>query len=206
MANPNTPYGLRPYAYMSGAPYNGAVRSYYVPVGNATALFYGDPVIIAAGSSDGNGVPAVEIATAGAGGFILGVFQGITNNAGQKTITLLQNQTPYLAAGQAAYIDVCDDPFLLYAIQEDSVGGAITSDASAGANGNLIAGSGNTIYSQSGWLLDSSTVASGGSDGTKQVRLIQLLQETDNAIGNFAKWLVKLNQGISYFTAAASIT
>ena len=67
MANPNTPYGLRPYAYMSGAPYNGAVRTYYVPVGNATALFLGDPVVLITNSSDGNGIPTVEIATAGAG-------------------------------------------------------------------------------------------------------------------------------------------
>lgn len=205
MANPNTPYGIRPYAYMSGAPYNGAVRTYYVPVGNATALFMGDPVNLVAGSSDGNGVPVAEIATGGSAHQILGSFMGISNNAGRSVITLLQNQTPYLAASQAAYIYVSDDPFLLYAVQEDSVGGAVTSDNAASANANLIAGTGSTVTSQSGWLLDSSTVVHAGSDTTLQLRIIQALQEVDNTVGiSFAKWLVKINQGVSAFTNPAS--
>jgi hypothetical protein len=211
MANPNTPYGLRPYAYMSGAPYNGAARTYYVPVGNGTALYFGDPVNIVPGSSDGNGVPVCEIASAGSGHQITGVFAGITNNAGlpQNLITLQQTQTPYLAAAQAAYIYVTDDPFLLYAIQENSIGGGgaggfVTSNAAAGANGNLIAGAGSTYSSQSGWLLDSSSVEHAGSDTTLQLRLIQALQQVDNSIGLYAKWLVKINQGISAFTNPAS--
>lgn len=196
MANPNTPYGLRPYAYQSGAPYNGAVRTYYVPVGNATALYFGDPVMLVTNSSDGNGVQTAEIATAGGGAQVLGAFMGISNNAGSAVITLLQNQTPYLAASQAAYIYVCDDPFLLYAIQEDSVGGALVSGAS-GRNADLVAGSGSTVTSQSGWQLDSSTL---NTTSTLQMRIIQALQETDNAIGVNAKWLCKINNGIHPFT------
>lgn len=204
MANPNTPYGLRPYAYMSGAPYNGAVRTYYVPVGNATALYLGDPVNLVPNNSDGNGVPTAEIATAGAAHQILGAFMGISNNAGSAVITLQQTQTPYLAASQAAYIYVCDDPFLLYAIQEDSNGGAVSSNGASSANANLVAGAGSTVTSQSGWQLQSSSVGSGGSDTTKQLRIIQALQEIDNVIGTNAKWLVKINAGISAFTQSAS--
>jgi hypothetical protein len=208
MANPNTPYGLRPYAYMSGAPYNGAVRTYYVPVGNATALYFGDPLVLISNSSDGNGIPAVEIATAGEGAtnYVIGCFQGRSNNAGQATITVTQDQHPYLPAATAGYIYVCDDPFLLYAIQEDSVGGAMASGASGG-NASLVAGAGSTFDSQSGWLLDSSTLshAGGGTDPDQQLRIIQLLQQQDNAVGNFAKWLVKINDGIHPFTNPNSI-
>lgn len=196
MANPNTPYGLRPYANQSGSPYNGAVRTYYVPVGNSTALYLGDPVMIVTNSSDGNGVPTVAIATAAGGAQVLGAFMGISNNAGQSTITLLQNQTPHLAVSQAAYVYVSDDPYLLYAIQEDSVGGAMVSGAS-GRNADLIAGSGSTVTSQSGWQLDSSTLQ---TTSTLQLRIIQALQEADNAVGVNAKWLVKINAGISAFT------
>lgn len=205
MANPNTPYGLRPYAYMSGAPWGGAVRTYYVPSGNATALYLGDPVNFTY-SSDGNGIPVCEIATAGAAHQIVGAFLGISNNAGlpANVITLLQSQTPYLAASQAAYIYVSDDPFLLYAIQEDSSGGAIASNSAAGGNANLVSGSGSTVTSQSGWQLQSSSVTNTGSDGTKQLRIIQALQEVDNAIGVNCKWLVKINQAISAFTQTAS--
>jgi len=181
---------------MSGAPYNGAVRTYAVPANNGTALYFGDPVNLITNSSDGNGVQNVVIATAGATNQVLGAFVGISNNAGQTVITLLQSQTPYLAASQAAYVYVTDDPFLLYAIQEDGIGGAMVSGAS-GRNADLVSGSGSTVTSQSGWLLDSSTL---GTGSTKQLRIIQLLQEVDNAVGLSAKWLVKINQGISAFT------
>jgi len=189
MANANTPYGLRPYSYVWGAPYAGAVRVYAVPANNGTALYYGDPVKLITNSSDGNGVQNVVIGTAAGGAYTLGSFMGIANNAGQTTIPVLQNQTPYLAASQAAYVYVVDDPFVLYAIQEDSLGGAMVSGAS-GRNADLIAGSGSTVTSQSGWLLDSSTLQ---TTNTLQLRIIQLLQEVDNAVGTYAKWLVKLN-------------
>lgn len=203
MANANTPRGLKPIAYESGAPYNGAGRVYYVPVGNGTALYYGDPVNIVANSADANGIPVAEIATAGSGHQILGAFQGIANNAGPLVIPVLQSQTPYLAAGQAAYIYVCDDPTLLYEVQEDSVGGAMVAGA-GGGNANLVAGAGSTVTSFSGWQLQSSSLSQGGADTTKQLRIIQMLQRVDNAVGVNAKWLVKINQGISAFTNPAS--
>lgn len=200
MANPNTPYGLRPYSYESGAPYNGAVRTYYVPSGNGTSLFLGDPVINITNSSDGNGIQTVEIASAASTNPILGAFMGISNNAGTATIPLLQSQTPYLASGQAAYIYVCDDPFLLYAIQEDGIGGAMVSGVS-GQNASLVSGSGSTVTSQSGWQLDSSTVTT----SSLQMRIIALLQEVDNAVGLSAKWLTKINFGYHPFLNATGI-
>jgi|HubBroStandDraft_1064217.scaffolds.fasta_scaffold16794_2 hypothetical protein len=194
MANTNAPFGIRPYAYRSGAPYNGAVRTYYVPVGNATALYFGDPVVLITNSGDGNGVQTVEIATAGSTSgisltyAILGSFQGISNNAGQTTIPLLQSATPYLPASTAAYIYVADDPTLLYIGQEDSVGGALASGA-AGRNVSLVAGAGSTVTSQSGWQLQSSSL----NTTALQFRLIQLLQESDNAQGTNARWLGFIN-------------
>ena len=203
MANSNAPFGLRPVAYMSGAPYNGAARVYAVPANNATALYLGDPVNIIQNSADANGVPNVVIAQAGATHQVLGTFAGIANNAGSLVIPLLQSQTPYLAASQQAYVYVTDDPFLLYEIQEDSVGGAMVAGA-GGGNAELVAGTGSTVTGQSGWMLDSSTLSQGGTDSTFQLRIIQALQQTDNAIGLYAKWLVKINQGLSAFTAPNS--
>lgn len=189
MPNPNTPYGLQAVSYLNGAPYAGAARVYYVPVGNATALFFGDPLLGVTNSSDGNGVPTMEIAAAAGGTYVGGVFAGIANNAGQPTITVQQTQTPYLAAGQAAYIYVIDDPLVLFKIQEDSVGGAMVSGA-GGRNADLIAGTGSTVTGFSGWQLDSSTLQ---TTNTLQLRIIQALQEVDNAIGVNCKWLVKIN-------------
>lgn len=196
MANPNTPYGLRPYSYMSGAPWGGAVSTYYVPVGNATALFLGDPVMLVTNSSDGNGIQTAEIATAAGTNQVLGAFLGRANNAGQAVIPVLQGNNVYLPAATAAYIYVSDDPFLLYALQEDSIGGAMVSGVS-GQNASLVAGAGSTVTSMSGWQLDSSTVTPGS---TLQMRIIRMLQQTDNAVGVNAKWLCKINDTIHPFT------
>jgi len=199
MANVNSPRGIQPYSYRSGAPWGGAVRVYYVPVGNGTALFLGDPVISVTNSSDGNGIQTVGIASAGGGAQILGAFMGIANNAGISTITLQQTQTPYLAASQAAYVYVTDDPTLLYWVQEN---GAMVSGAS-GRNADLVAGTGSTTTSQSGWQLASSTLQ---TTSTLQMRIIQGLQEVDNTIpGTNAKWLVSINDGIHPWTAGTGI-
>lgn len=201
MANANTPRGLQPYSYRSGAPWGGAVRVYYVPVGNATALYLGDPVITVTNSSDGNGIQAVNIATAAGTNMILGAFMGRANNAGQLTIPVTQGQNVYLPAATAAYVYVSDDPNLLYMAQEDSVGGSMVSGVS-GQNVSLIAGAGSTQSAQSGWQLDSSTVAT----SQLQMRIVQGLQEVDNVIGTTnAKWLTIINQGIHPWTSTTGI-
>jgi hypothetical protein len=175
------------------------MRTYYVPVGNATALYLGDPVISITNSSDGNGVQAVVIATAGGGAQILGAFMGISNNAGLTPITLLQSQTPYLAASQAAYVYVTDDPTLLYWVQEN---GAMVAGAS-GRNADLVAGSGSTVTSESGWQLASSTL---NITSTLQMRIIEGLQKVGDTIpGTNGKWLVSINDGIHPWTAGTGI-
>lgn len=192
MPNANTPFGLRPYSMLSGAPYNNAVRTYYVPSSNGTALYIGDPVVTVTNSSDGNGVQTVAIATAGGGASVLGAFLGISNNAGVTTIPLLQHQPVYLPASTAAYVYVSDDPFLLYLIQEN---GGMVSGAS-GRNADLVAGAGSTATGQSGWQLNSASLQ---TTATLQLRIVQMLQQSDNwvaanplGVAN-AKWLVKLN-------------
>lgn len=202
MANVNSPFGLRPYSMKSGAPYNGATRTYYVPASNPTALFIGDPVTMVTNSSDGNGVQTVQIATAGDNGQILGAFQGITNNAGQRVITLQQNQTPYLPAGTAAYVHISDDPDLLYLVQEDGAAAAFMVSGASGRNANMLAGTGNTGNSNSGWTMQTSSLA---VTAAHQLRIIQLLQQPDNAVGQYAKWLVKINAGIHPFDIALGV-
>ncbi len=201
MANVNGPFGLRPYAYAWGGPYNGAVSVYYVPATNATALFIGDPIALIGSSSDANGVPGVKIATAGATNYFLGPFLGMANNAGEAVITVQWTTPVYLPASTAAYIYVADDPNLVHAIQEDSVGSALTA-AAAGGNADLVAGTGSTVTGFSGWQLQSSSVTH-GTDATAQLRIMRALQQQDNAIGTNARWLVRTN--LNSWTNLASV-
>ena len=191
MANPNSPYGLRPYASQSGSPYNGAVRVYYVPSSYGTAIYVGDPLITVTNSADANGVPAVQLATAGAGNYTIGPMVGIANNAGLLTTTLLQSSPVYLPASTGGYIYVADDPYLLFTIQENSSPSALAV-GSASRNAALNAGSGgSTITGISSWQLDSNTVTTTAS----QLRLIQVLQETGvTPGGSYQPWLVKILQ------------
>lgn len=193
MANANSPFGLRPIND-NGTPWSGQGRLCYVPSSQAANIFLGDPVIFL-GGSDAYGVPSVGIASAGNSNPVLGAMIGISNGpaaAGNAVFTVTRDLPVYRQASIANYIFVCDDPNQLYAIQEDSVGGAIAAATGAGANGNLVTGSGSTSTGFSGWELDSSSVSSSANTGY-QLRLLGTLRGPDNAIGNYAKWVVRLN-------------
>ena len=189
MANANAPFGLRPYAYRNGAPYAGALRTYWVSSSYGTNIFLGDP-LIPTGTSDAAGIPGVQLATAGAGNYTIGPMQGITNNGGNLVTTLLQSAPVYLPASTGGYITVADDPFLLFLIQENSSPSALSANA-AMENAALNAGSGgSTITAESSWQIDSNT----GTTAASQLRLIQVLQQPGNAVGSYAQWLVSINQ------------
>lgn len=176
MANSDTPRGLWPVRYASGAPYNGAANLYYVPSSDSTAIFVGDAVKLA-GSADANGVASV--AQAAAGDTIIGAVVGV--------VPVTHDSTTYREASTERYVMVADDPELLFSAQEDSVGGALAA-ADVGNNVDLVVGSGNTIYGYSGMELDSSTKAT----TTAGVRIVGLDRTPDNEIGTNANWLVRI--------------
>jgi hypothetical protein len=74
----------------------------------------------------------------------------------------------------------------------------------SGRNANLLAGTGNAFSGQSGWTMQTSSLA---TTPAHQLRIIQLLQQplSDNAVGQYARWLVKLNQAIHPYQNATGI-
>src|SRR5262245_37282696 len=122
MANPNNAMGFIPRRHVSGAPYNNAGRIYYVPASYATALFIGDPVIVVTNQADANGVPVVNRASAGGGAYTTGVVMGVAFG-GSPVIAVTRDLPIYRPASTAQYVYVCDDPEVLFEIQEDGVGG-----------------------------------------------------------------------------------
>lgn len=175
-------YGLRPVRYKSGAPYNGAANVYYVPASDGTALFVGDPVIIA-GSGDANGVSSVTRAAAGAR--ITGVVVGFTTNPADTTDGAIE--TGYRVASTEAYVLVADDPTLLFEAREDAVGGALAV-ADIGLNVDLVAAAGSTVTRKSGYLLDSSTKATTAA----QVRIVGFSHRVGNTVGSNPDVLVSI--------------
>lgn len=194
-ANANTPHGLLPVRHTDGRFYTSACRAYYVPSTVTHNIFIGDPVLVL-GGGDANGIPSVDLATAGATNYITGAMVGIVNQGGIPSIgsvsTVTRDLPVYHQASTTGYILVADDPDLLFNVQEDSVTSTISAANGPSINANLQAGGGgSTTTGYSSWMLVSNTVA---NTNTFQMRIIQGVQEIDNVIGqNFAKWLCKIN-------------
>lgn len=188
MANANTPNGLAPVKYMSGAAYTGGGTVYSIAASYATALYIGDPVI-SSGTADSNGIPGITLAAAT--GAIRGVIVAIGQdpNFYANPGSLDTTYRPAAAQSTVWYALVVDDPNTIFQVQE--VGTGTPLDATAvGLNTNLVLGSGNGFVS--GWTLDN---ASEGTTSTLQVRLLGLARTAPiaNAFGQYAKWWVKIN-------------
>lgn len=181
MANTNSPQGIRPVRQGNGSPWNGPLSIYYVPSTDATALYIGDPVIIA-GDGDANGIPTATRATGATSARVTGSVVGF----GVSPTLIANGQVR--PASTAGYILVADGVGVIYEAQEDGIGGTLAA-TNIDQNVNLIAGTGNTIQG-SGFLLDSSTAS---TSATGQMRLLGLAPRDDNAFGASAKWLVRIN-------------
>lgn len=183
MANADTPRGLKPTRYLSGAPYNGAANKYYVPSSDSTAIYIGG-LVKPAGSADADGVMSVtgNVAT---GNAVLGVVVGVA--------PVTHESTTYRAASTERYVWVADDPALVFEVQEDSVGGALAATATGNTADLTGFTSGSTYTGLSSIEIDSSTATASG-DGTEDVLIVGLSQSPgDNEIGANAKWMVRLN-------------
>lgn len=182
MPNTNVAFGLMPVRHAHESGYGPAVRRYFVPSSDSTALFIGDPVVIAGGADANLTAATVTRATAAGGNRITGVVVGFEPSASIEALG-------YRAASTDAYVLVTDDPMQLFEIQEDSVGGALAA-ADIGLNADLVAGTGNVYTKRSGFMLDTSTKA---TTNTLQLRIVSLVDRADNEVGAQAKVLVRLN-------------
>lgn len=195
MANANKPMGLSPVQYLNGSPWNGQARVYSIPYNYGTALYIGDPVTLS-GTADTNGVPEIQIASAGDGasgasyvpvGAIVGIgrYETLMANPGGL------DRTYYPASGDGVnspwYALVADDPNILFMAQDIGTSTSIAA-TDIGQTINLKSGTGNGYVS--GWGIDN---GSKGTTATYQCKIIQLVRTVDNAFGKYAKFLVKLN-------------
>jgi len=185
MANSDNAFGLKPRAYRSGAPYNGSYNLYYIPSTDTTAAYIGG-VVKLAGSADSRGIPTVT-ANCATTNVLVGVIVGFEPEKGVTTPNL---NITYRPASTAMYVMVADDPELVFEVQEDgdTTPLAVTD---VGLNAILInLTSGSTTTGRSTMEIDSTSKA---TTTTHDVQILRMVQREDNAIGAYAKWLVKLN-------------
>lgn len=90
------------------------------------------------------------------------------------------------AADTDRTILVYDDPDFIYEIQADGDFAA----ADVFKNADIVAGAGSTTLLQSGHVLDSSTM---DTTATLQLKILGLASVAENAVGSYARVLVKIN-------------
>lgn len=189
MANSNKPGGLSPVMYRNGAPWTGGGQVYAIPSTDGNAYAVGDPVTLA-GSADAAGIPTVTLATAGTGNVLLGAIISPAGARGFGEEYGIPAESPVVIPAsktRAYYILVADDPNIVFEIQEDSVGANLAvTDVSS--NANLVSGTNNGYVS--GWMLDSNPVA---VTATLQLHILRAAPRRDNALGQYCKWWVSIN-------------
>ena len=181
MANADTPFGLRPVRYLSGSPYTGSFNLYSTAAGDATAIFIGDPVTLSGTSQTIDGAIYMDVDQAATGDIMVGVVVGVLPTNRDSLI--------YRAASTQRLLMVADDPNLVFEIQEVSGGTALTAN-DMGLNANFVVGSGSTTTGMSGVELNNATEA---ATNTLDLLIVGFVNRPDNAVGEHAKWLVRLN-------------
>jgi hypothetical protein len=170
MANIDAARGLVPVRHQNGAEITS--NGYPIASGYATAIYAGDPVIMAA---DGTIQQALPASAAN-----LGVFAGVKYTLGSGEI----KYSSYWPAGTVATnIEalVYDDPYIIFEIQSDATG-AVAADVGQLANVEIVAG--NALIGRSKTNLDISalTAATG-----KSLRILRLVKDPLNEPGPFSR-------------------
>lgn len=194
MPNIDQPSGLRPVRYLNGAPYDGK-HNLYLITGNNAAVFVGDAVVAtASGGAAGTRVNGLEVdgwptvVQAAAGDVdVVGVVVGFLPDPTSLSTRHRVNNTDRIAM-------VCDAPDVIYEIQED---GTLGVDA-AGANADLVVGTGSATTGNSAMELASASVTA----ATAQLRILRPVPRPDNDVASAnAKWEVVINEHAYKITA-----
>lgn len=188
MANVNAPKGLQPIQNGDGSNWNQQTNMYYIPSADASQYNIGDLVKVAAGG-DANGVP--QIAKAANGDVCRGVvvgFRVVSPDTLSGTALPLEVLNVPATKSKDYYAFVVDDPNVIYEIQDD--GSATLTASSCNKNAEIVVAN-PSFGPQSGTTLKASTV---NTTSSFQLRIVGLVQRSDNAFGAYAKWRVRINQ------------
>ena len=182
--------GLLPVQF----PFGNFKKEYYRLTTSTAAdnnYFFGMPVDL---DANGNAV-SIELTTSG--NFLLGSVIGFAdvNLAALPSAMETTAAGPYLPGNTAAFALVADDPNQEFIIQEDT-GGTALALADVGLNANMVyrSSSGDTTTGYATAELDASSAGS-GTGGVLQIKQIARNMNSDgtqNAVGDYAKWVVRI--------------
>lgn len=207
MANVNKPNGFSPVGTLSGANWNEKGRLYAIANDASNTYAIGD-VVMSAASADADGIPYVTkwggATTTSA--LPLGIIVGIrVADPGVSLVgSSLSLEKSYLnkSAG-ARYVYVVDDPNIIFEVQFDSTAVA-AADLHKNAAVTVTADQTSTLAPSAQY--SNTVLTSPAVTATLPVRLLGLVQRSDNAVGAYARVLGKWNFHEFGVTAGASGT
>ncbi|MBV5327098.1 MAG: hypothetical protein JZU65_05585 [Chlorobium sp.] len=182
VGNSNTPMGLRPVSTLGSAGYMGRIQTFVALAADTTAIGIGDPVVMT-GTADADGIPVVTRLTQAGTTAIVGAVVGVVPNPADLTLS-------YRKASTLMKVMVDTDPMTVYEIA-DSNGVQTTCIAATdvGNNATLSLGTVDTTTGNGKTVLGTTI----GTTTTLNVKILGLSPKVGNAIGDYAKYLVLIN-------------
>jgi hypothetical protein len=204
MANTDNPSGLRPVGHLLGLDWSEKITWYFHPATDNVAIGLYDLVTpISTGAEATGEYPLCEQADA-TDALLAGVAVAFRTDAPGAHKTSLagsdsSSRLEYCPASTACYIGVLTDPYVIYLVQEDSVGANLAA-ADVGLNIDVTVAAASATTGLSQMEIDSNG-GSGPITGTAQLRILgladpMLCPNNTNAIGANAKWLVLINEHV----------
>jgi hypothetical protein len=192
MANIVAPRGFVPTRYRDGSCWNGGVNMYHIPASDPNQYNPGDAVKSSA-NGDANGISDVVKITNGTDtvrGVIVGCLLANPNQPSiQGTNLDLTVQNIPATKTRDYYVLVCDDPAVIYELQDDGLS-ALTATA-CNKNASFTVANPTAPQQNSATVL---TTASVGTSAALNLKIFGLAQLPNNAYGVNAIWNVMFNQ------------
>ena len=182
MAVTDSPFGFKPIGTVSGGQFTGTTLECAVPGGDGSDTFIGDLVAMdGGGTTTGTlgatktGLPTVIRATAATTNPILGAITGFAPRFTDLELNYAKGSDPN---DRTCYVAVAE-PHTLFIAQEDG-GGDVLTVADLGSTIDMVDdATGDTVYGVSPMEINSDTTS---VNATKQLRLVSLYQDEDNAL------------------------
>ena len=189
MANTNKPFGLLPVKSLLSGKYTGRVSRYRKEA--SVILGVGDPVVLTGTSSiigtNGalqDGIPLVTRASAG--GLTTGVVVGFEFDLAAPGPA---NNAKHMAAADKGMVLVCDDPYMVFEIQEDSDASSVAVTDIGEAADYATIGDANTVIGLSTVVLDSSNAGTGDN-----LQILAMADRVGNELGSYTVFEVLINE------------
>lgn len=195
MANVSRVYGLRPVKHMNGSPWNGQLNRYYVPASDATAIFRGDLVTLAA-VTDSVGTQGVTKAAESGGVVTAAPVVGVAVGFAINPLNL--NSPQYRLASTATYVLVADSPDTVFEMQSQ----VAPTPTDLNGNATITDGGGSTVTGFSGMYVSAYT-----NTATAVVKVLGAYPRVDNDItsANYRVYVTINNHQYAAGTGTAGV-